>query len=427
MTESEIQVLGAILSDPMQIEKAQSILSKDDFQTANGQLIFEAVKKLGSEADVFTVSELTKIDLDILSDFSMQCLNPDNCKAYSKALKQESTNIKLINLANSISEAVKQGCEPVSVITDTSARLSELSRLGGRKTQFMLGEAIKHLLNDMDERSEGRGMVYDTGITELNEKMPFEAGKLYLLGGQSGMGKTTVVQKFIETQAKAGIPTFFASLEMQSTELAKRMIQSAGSVAGRLFKRPDKYLEKHHSELAAGVSAIKDYSVLIDEDGNVGVQDVILRSRAWLNQQEKYQSEQRGVLVVDYVQLMNYDRGREVQELALITKALKGFAKEMNIPVIALVQLNRDYLKRPVSERRPIVKDIKGSGGMEADSDGIILCHREEYYDEDTPDKGILELIIGKSRDGETGTIRTHAEMHYFRIKDPSYEYNYQG
>ena len=150
MTESEIQVLGAILSDPMQIEKAQSILSKDDFQTANGQLIFEAVKKLGSEADVFTVSELTKIDLDILSDFSMQCLNPDNCKAYSKALKQESTNIKLINLANSISEAVKQGCEPVSVITDTSARLSELSRLGGRKTQFMLGEAIKHLLNDMD-------------------------------------------------------------------------------------------------------------------------------------------------------------------------------------------------------------------------------------------------------------------------------------
>ena len=99
----------------------------------------------------------------------------------------------------------------------------------------------------------------------------------------------------------------------------------------------------------------------------------------------------------------------------------------MNIPVIALVQLNRDYLKRPANERRPIVKDIKGSGGMEADSDGIILCHREEYYDEDTPDKGILELIIGKSRDGETGTVRTIGEMQYFRVKDIAPEFYSQN
>ena len=124
---------------------------------------------------------------------------------------------------------------------------------------------------------------------------------------------------------------------------------------------------------------------------------------------------------------MNYNRSNEVQELAAITKALKSFAKEMNIPVIALVQLNREYLKRPASERRPIVKDIKGSSGMEADSDGIILCHREEYYDEDTPDKGILELIIGKARDGKTGTVRTLGEMEYFRVRDIKTQFESQA
>lgn len=427
MTESEIQVLGAILSDYKQIEKAQAILSKDDFQTVNGQLIFEAVKKLGSEADVFTVSDMTNIDLDVLSDFSMQCLNPDNCKAYSVALKEESTKNKLILLANSISESVQQGYDAVSIIGSASASLSDLSRSGSDTTRYSIGKAIKNLLNDLDERAEGRGMVYNTGITELNEKLPFEGGKLYLIGGQSGMGKSIVAQKFIETQLADGVPVFFSSLEMQATEIAKRMIQSAGSVPGKLFKRPDKFLGEYSSELATGVNINKDYSLEIDQDGNVGVQDIILRSRAWFNQQDAYLEKNRGVLVVDYIQLMNYDRGNEVRELALITKALKAFSKEMNIPVIGLVQLNREYLKRPKGEHRPIVKDIKGSGGMEADSDGILLVHREEYYDEDTPDKGILELIIGKSRDGETGTIRTHAEMHYFRIKDPAQQYNYQG
>lgn len=425
--EAERQVIGALLDSPAMIVKVQGILSDDDFLTPQARTVFQAVKKLGLEADVFTISEKTGFDVSFLSEVSFDCVSPDNAPAYAKVLKQESNKVKLIQLANDIHAAINNGSEPKDVVGDASARLSDLNRSHGRKTQFILGSAVKHLLDDVDERANGKGMVYDSGIQELNEKMPFEGGKLYLLGGQSGMGKTTVAQKFIEAQAKTKVPTFFSSIEMKATEVAKRMIQSAGSVPGKMFKRPDKEMGNFTTELAAGVNAIMNHNVMIDEDSSVGVQDIILRARAWLNQQDVYREESRGVLVVDYVQLMNYNRGMEVQELALITKALKGFAKEMNIPVIALVQLNRDYLKRPAAERRPIVKDIKGSGGMEADSDGIILCHREEYYDEDTPDKGILELIIGKSRDGETGTIRALGEMQYFRVKDIKQEYNYQG
>ena len=425
--EAERQVIGALLDSPELITKVQGILSDDDFLTPQAKIIFQSVKKLGAEADVFTISDKTKICPSVLTEINMECMNPDNAPAYAKLLKQESNKIKLIQLANDIHEAISQGSELKDVVGDASARLSDLNRSNGRKTQFTLGAAVKHLLDDVDERANGKGMVYDSGITELNEKMPFEGGKLYLLGGQSGMGKTTVAQKFIESQAKTKVPTFFSSIEMKATEVAKRMIQSAGSVPGKMFKRPDKEMGNFTAELAAGVNAIMNHNVMIDEDSSVGVQDIILRARAWFNQQEVYRDENRGCLIVDYVQLMNYNRGMEVQELALITKALKGFAKEMNIPVIALVQLNRDYLKRPANERRPIVKDIKGSGGMEADSDGIILCHREEYYDEDTPDKGILELIIGKSRDGETGTIRTLGEMQYFRVKDIKVHFESQG
>ena len=425
--EAERQVIGALLDSPEMIVKVQSILSDDDFLTAPAKIIFQAVKKLGMEADIFTVSDKTGVDVGKLSEISFDCVSPTNAPAYAKELKKESNKVKLIQLANDIHTAIKQGSELKDIVGDASARLSDLNRSHGRKTQFILGSAVKNLLDDVDERANGKGMVYDSGIAELNEKMPFEGGKLYLLGGQSGMGKTTVAQKFIETQAKTNVPAFFSSIEMKATELAKRMIQSAGSVPGKMFKRPDKEMGNYTSELAAGVTAIINHNVMIDEDSSVGVQDIILRARAWFNQQEVYREEQRGCLVVDYVQLMNYDRSREVQELALITKALKGFAKEMNIPIIALVQLNRDYLKRPASERRPIVKDIKGSGGMEADSDGIILCHREEVYDEDTPDKGIMELIIGKSRDGETGTIRALGEMAFFRVKDIKTEFTSQA
>jgi replicative DNA helicase len=425
--EAERQVIGALIDSPELITKVQGILNDDDFLSQEARLVFQAIKKLGVEADVFTLAEKTAICITELSDLNVGCANSGNALAYSKLLKKESAKFKLIQLSNDIQEAIRQGSEPIDVISDVSGRLSDLSRSGGRKTQFTLGQATKALVDDMDERAEGRGMVYDTGIAELNDKMPFEGGKLYLIGGQSGMGKTTVAQKFIEVQALTKVPVFFSSIEMKATEVAKRMVQSAGSVPGKVFKRPDKEIANYSSQLSAGINLIKDHNVLIDEDSNVGAQDIILRARAWLNQQQVYQDDERGCLFVDYVQLMNYNRSNEVQELAAITKALKSFAKEMNIPVIALVQLNREYLKRPASERRPIVKDIKGSSGMEADSDGIILCHREEYYDEDTPDKGILELIIGKARDGKTGTVRTLGEMEYFRVRDIKTQFESQA
>jgi len=425
--EAERQVIGALIDSPELITKLQGILSDDDFLSMEARLVFQAVKKLGAEADVFTLAEKTKICITELSDLNVGCANASNAQAYAKVLKKESNKFKINQLANDMLEAVNQGLEPFEIINSTSARLSDLSRSGGRKTQFTIGQATKSLLVDLDERAEGRGMVYDTGIDELNEKMPFEGGKLYLVGGQSGMGKTTVAQMFMEAQAKNNVPSWFSSIEMKATELAKRMVQSAGSVPGKLFKRPDQELGNYCQELAAGVDLIKNYNIMIDEDSNVGVQDIILRARAWFNQQEVYQNEQRGVLFIDYIQLMNYDRGSENTELAKITMALKGFAKEMNIPVVALVQLNREYLKRPAAERRPIVKDIKGSSGMEADSDGIILCHREEYYDEDTSEKGILELIVGKARDGKTGTVRTYGQMEFFRVKDIKQQYDFQG
>lgn len=424
--EAEKLVIGALMDSPELIAKVQSVLNDDDFLSNDGRLVFQCVKKLGAEADVFTVAEKTKVCITVLSDLNVECANPANVLAYAKLLKADSNKVKLINLANMIQQAVNNGSELSSIIGDASASLSDLSRSTARKTQFTIGQATKKLISDLDERAEGRGMVYDTGITELNERMPFEGGKLYLIGGQSGMGKTTVAQKFMEAQARNNVPSWFTSIEMQATELAKRMVQSAGSVPGKLFKRPDQEMGNFCHELAAGVNLIKDYNIMIDEDSNVGVQDIILRARAWLNQQKEYQENNRGVVFIDYLQLMNYDESRENTELAKITKALKGFAKEMNIPVVALVQLNREYLKRSAAERRPIVKDIKGSSGMEADSDGIILCHREEYYDEDTPEKGILELIVGKARDGEPGTVRTYGEMQFFRVKDIKQEFTSQ-
>ena len=282
--EAERQVIGALIDSPELITKVQGILNDDDFLSQEARLVFQAIKKLGVEADVFTLAEKTAICITELSDLNVGCANSGNALAYSKLLKKESAKFKLIQLSNDIQEAIRQGSEPIDVISDVSGRLSDLSRSGGRKTQFTLGQATKALV-------DGRGMVYDTGIAELNDKMPFEGGKLYLIGGQSGMGKTTVAQKFIEVQALTKVPVFFSSIEMKATEVAKRMVQSAGSVPGKVFKRPDKEIANYSSQLSAGINLIKDHNVLIDEDSNVGAQDIILRARAWLNQQQVYQDD----------------------------------------------------------------------------------------------------------------------------------------
>ncbi|MBL4874817.1 MAG: hypothetical protein JKY41_15915 [Rhodobacteraceae bacterium] len=269
---------------------------------------------------------------------------------------------------------------------------------------------------------EGEGEVYRTGFDELDEYMPFAGGALYLLGGLSGGGKSTLLQSFLETQVFGGVPCYFNSAEMSAESVAKRFLQSAGSIRSNFFNEPSKHMSSQIGEsMTAGLIKLKDRNLMIDDEQGLTVEQLKVRARNWITSQSSYIENGKAVLAVDYAQLLSYDHRNSASSLGIITKELRALSKELNIVVILLVQLNNDYKTR--QDKRPIPSDIAGSSEMLKDCDGLIFCYRDVLFNPDTLDKDIIELIIGKNRNGAQGTVRALCELEYFRISDIKNKY----
>lgn len=426
----ECQVLGALLLEPSYIFQIQEVLSEDDFSSSNHRKIFKAILTVGEKSDIFTVcDELRGDDEDViyLNDMADCCVTPKSVMAYAQAVIESSRQRKIRAIGQMIIES-QQNKDKSEVILDA---LGEALNLIGttdiRNTQTTLNDALKEVVAQVQERTEGINEVYKTGFAELDEYMPFESGGLYFLGGLSGMGKTTLLQSFIETQIFGEIPVYFNSAEMSAAQVAKRFLQSAGSIKSSFFKDPNKTIGDGDvgKRMTAGLIKLKDKNLLIDDEQGLNVNQLKVRARNWLSSQKSYQENGKGMLVVDYIQLLEYDHRASASSLGKISKELRAFGKEMGVPVIILGQLNNDYKTR--QDKRPIPSDIAGSSEIYKDCDGVIFCYRDIVFNPDTLDRDIMEIICGKNRDGAQGTVRTIAEMQYFRVKDIKQEYTYQG
>ena len=428
LNNPECQVLGALLLEPSYIFQIQEALSEDDFSSANHRKIFKAIIEVGEKSDVFTVSEeMGDIDEHIgyLTDLVDCCVVPKSVMAYAQSVIESGRQRKIRLIGQMILES-QESKEKSAVILD---KLGEALNLIGttdiRNTQTTLNDALKLVVEQVSERMEGKNEVYKTGFVELDEYMPFEAGGLYFLGGLSGMGKTTLLQSFLETQIFNGIPAYFNSAEMSAAQVAKRFLQSAASIKSSFFKDPTKHMDTETGQsMTAGLLKLKDRKLMIDDEQGLNVSQLKVRARNWISSQASYQENGKAMLVVDYIQLMDYDHRASASSLGKISKELRALAKEMGIPVIILGQLNNDYKTR--QDKRPIPSDIAGSSEIYKDCDGVIFCYRDIVFNPDTPDKDIMEIICGKNRDGAQGTVRTIAEMQYFRVKDLPSNFNYQ-
>jgi replicative DNA helicase len=421
----ECQVLGALLLDPDYIFQIQEVLSEDDFASSRHRKIFKAILTVGENCDVFTVAdELGDIDENIiyLSDMTDSCPTSKNVLAYAQVVLESGRQRKLRALSQMILES-QQSKEKSEVILDKLGEaLSLISTNAIGNTQTTLNEALKEVVAQVSERMEGVGEVYKTGFDELDEYMPFEAGKLYLLGGLSGMGKSSLLQALLENQIFNGIPCYFNSAEMSSSQVAKRFLQSAGGIRSGFFKDPAKQMNTQNGErMTAGLIKLKDRNLLIDDQQGLTVEQLKVRARNWITSQKSYQETGKAILAIDYAQLLDYDHRNSSSSLGKISKELRSLGKELGIPVILLVQMNNDYKTR--TDKRPIPSDIAGSSEMYKDSDGVIFCYRDIVFNEDTPDKDIMEVIIGKNRDDAQGTVRVLCELAYFRISDIKNKY----
>ena len=428
----ECQVLGSLLCEPSYIFQIQEALSAEDFSSHKHQAIFKAIIDLGDKADAFTVAEELEsvesygADIPYLADMSDACLTPSNVMAYAQSVIESGRQRKLRIMAQMIIES-QQSKEKSDVILD---KLGEALSLIGtndvRNTQTTLNDALKEVVEQVGERMEGKNEVYKTGFTELDEYMPFESGGLYLLAGLSGMGKTTLLQAFMEAQVFNNIPTYFNSAEMPALQVGKRFLQSAGSIRSSFFKDPSKHMSTEVGQsMTAGLLKLKDKNLMIDDEQGLTVAKLKVRARNWITSQSEYKTGKKAVLAVDYVQLMEYDHKNPSPSLGKISKELRALAGELGIVVLLLCQMNNDYKTR--SDKRPIPSDIAGSTELYKDADGVIFCYRDIVFNPDTLDRDIMEIICGKNRDGAQGTVRTIAEMQYFRVKDLAPEFYSQN
>lgn len=424
----ECQVLGALIFDASYVFQVQEALSEDDFSSKKHQAIFKSILSLGEKGDIFTIAEDLELseshgaDIIYLTDLQDSCVTPKNIMAYAQSVLESSRQRKIRAIGQMIIES-QQNKDKSEVILDALGEaISLIGTTGIKNTQTTLNEALKEVVANVSARMEGEEEVYRTGFEELDEYMPFASGSLYLLGGLSGGGKSTLLQSFLETQVFSGIPCYFNSAEMSAESVAKRFLQSAGSIRSNFFNEPSKHMSTQIGQsMTAGLLKLKDRNLLIDDEQGLSVSKLKVRARNWITSQAGYIESGKAVLAVDYAQLLDYDHRNSSSSLGVITKELRALAKELGIVVILLVQLNNDYKTR--QDKRPIPSDIAGSSEMLKDSDGVIFCYRDILFNPDTLDKDIIELIIGKNRNGAQGTVRALCELEYFRISDIKNKY----
>jgi replicative DNA helicase len=420
--QAEQALLGALMLDNATWEQVADKVREDDFYRNEHRLIFRAVALLAEDNqgfDVVTVSEaLTKralLDdaggLDYLAEIDRNTGSAANSVHYARIVRFNSVLRQLIHAGTSISDLAfdTQGRGEADILDAAEALVfkiaEQLARGGGfAPISELLTLAVKKIdeLFQRDEPITG----LPTGFTDLDMKTSgLQPADLIIVAGRPSMGKTSLAMNMAEHIAiKTGKGVAVFSMEMPGDSLAMRMMSSLGRIDQHKV-RTGKLSEEDWQRLSSAVAILSQAPLYIDDTPALSPTEVRARVRR-LSRELKREDKELGLIVVDYLQLMQAPSEGEnrATEVAAISRALKALAKELNVPVVALSQLNRSLEQRP--NKRPVMSDLRESGGIEQDADLIVFIYRDEVYNEDTDDKGVAEVIIAKQRNGPIGSIK---------------------
>lgn len=419
--EAEQSVLGGLLIDNTAWDKIIDILKESDIYREDHRLIFRHIGQLiaaSKPADVITVYEslksVNKADdiggLGYLNALAQNVPSAANIRRYAELVRDRGILRKLIGVSEEISSAAfnTQG-KPVSEILDEAeAKVFSIAEEGSRGTQgfadiqSLLTQAVERIdeIYSREGNSEVTGIP--TGFTDLDRMTSgLQEGDLVIVAGRPSMGKTAFSINIGEHVAmETGMPVLVFSMEMGGAQLAMRMLGSVGRLDQNRL-RTGRLNTEDWPRLTHAIQKLNDTQIYIDE--TPALTPVELRARA---RRQARMCGKLGLIVVDYLQLMSSNSHGEnrATEISEISRNLKGLAKELNCPVIALSQLNRSLEQRP--NKRPIMSDLRESGAIEQDADLILFIYRDEVYNPDSADLGTAEIIVGKQRNGPIGHCR---------------------
>ena len=417
--EAEQAVLGGLMLENSEWDNVVDILLPEDFYRPEHQLIFQVMIKQSEASrpiDVVTLVEsldsLNELEaaggLDYLSDLASGSRGTANIKAYSEIIRERAIFRRLISVANRIAD---NGYNPsgkmASEVLDEAER--EVFNISDERPQdsgpVPINPLLEKALDRIDELagSDGNLTGVGSGYKDLDALTSgWQKSDLVIVAGRPSMGKTAFAMNLVEHAVlNYDKPVLVFSLEMPAESLIFRLLSSIGRI-DQTKLRTGKLSEDDWPSFNQAAKALKDRPLFIDDSPSVSPTEMRARARRIAREHDG----QLGMVVVDYLQLMQIKGTNEnrVTEISAISRSLKQLAREFDCPVIALSQLNRGLEQRP--NKRPVMADLRESGAIEQDADLITFIYRDEVYNEDTPDKGVAEVIIGKHRNGPIGTVR---------------------
>lgn len=427
--EAEQSVLGGLLLDNTTWHSLEDKVRAEDFYRKDHRTIFEAIGTLlsqGDPADVITIAERLKM-LQKLDDiggevylFELVRNTPAvaNVSAYADIVRERSVLRQLIAVSGEIAgDAFNPAGKSVVDLLDTAER--KVFTIAEQSSRGSGPQSIKHLLTEAVERidflyrSEDAMTGAPTGYTDLDHMTSgLQPSDLIIVAGRPSMGKTAFAMNIAEYVAlHVNKPVLIFSMEMSGASLAVRLLSSIGKVDQHKL-RSGKLDEHDWDRITHALGKLSEAPMLIDDTPALSPAEV--RSRARRVAKEHGLS----LIVIDYLQLMQMAGFAENRtlEISTISRSLKALAKELNVPVIALSQLNRGLEQR--ADKRPIMSDLRESGAIEQDADLIAFIYRDEVYHEDSRDKGVAEVIIAKQRNGPIGKVRLTFRGQFTRFEN---------
>jgi len=418
--EAESSVLGGLLLDNSAWDRVGDLLTDSDFYRYEHRLVYSAVGALinGSRpADVITVFEhlqsLGKADevggLAYLNSLAQYVPSASNIRRYGEIVRERAILRKLVSASDEISTtAFNPKGKPVAQILDEAEqKIFNIGEEGSRMKQGFqsMDSLVVELLDWVEEMSQNPNDItgVPTGFYDFDRMTSgLQPGDLVVLAARPSMGKTALAINIAEHVAvNEGLPVAVFSMEMGAAQLAIRIVGSIGRIdQGHL--RTGKLSDDEWPRLTEAIEKLRSISLHIDETPGLTPSELRANARRLARQCGKL-----GLIVVDYLQLMSgtsSDGDNRATELGEISRGLKMLAKELQCPVIALSQLNRSVEQR--TDKRPMMSDLRESGAIEQDADVIMFIYRDDYYNKDSKEPGVAEVIIGKQRNGPTGTVK---------------------
>ena len=415
--EAEQSVIGSMLMDREAVIAASEIITGSDFYQQQYGIMFDAMVELfneGKPVDLVTLQDRLKekdvppevSSLDFVRDIITIVPTSANVKSYATIVSEKAVLRRLIKTTEEIANTCYAGKEPLeNILADTEKSIFDLLQNKGGQEFVPIKQVAINVLEKIEDAYKNQGTVtgIPSGFIDLDYKLSgFQPSDFILIAARPSMGKTAFVLNVVDyVSVRKNLPCMVFSLEMSKEQLVNRMLSMESNVDSQKL-RTGTLTDSDWDAVVEGIGIIGNSKLIIDDTPGISISEMRSKCR-------KYKMEHNlELIIIDYLQLMSGSVGgrneSRQQEISDISRSLKALARELSVPVIALSQLSRAVEQRP--DHRPMLSDLRESGAIEQDADMVMFLYRDEYYNPDSEEKGVAEVIIAKQRSGPTGSVK---------------------